>query len=107
MVAGHTDRGAWRTFRVDRLRTRLPTGPRFAPEGPPDGDVTAHLSSGPWAVRATVTMHRPAATVVDLAWLGMGAVDPVDDDTCLLHPGHRVGRGPGLDGHLGRASTSP
>ena len=91
LVAWDTDRDDWRTFRVDRLRARTPSGPRFTPRQPPDGDVTAYLSrqlsTGPWAVRATVTVHGPAATVADLVWPGMGAVEPVDDDTCLLHLG--------------------
>ncbi|MEU6076940.1 YafY family protein [Micromonospora sp. NPDC047074] len=91
LVAWDTDRDDWRTFRVDRLRTRTPSGPRFTPREAPDGDVAAYLSrqlsTGPWAVRATVTMHGPAATVTDQVWPGMGAVEPVDDDTCLLHLG--------------------
>ncbi|MEV0726547.1 YafY family protein [Micromonospora purpureochromogenes] len=91
LVAWDTDKDDWRTFRVDRLRTRTPTGPRFAPREPPDGDVTAYLSrqlsTGPWTVRATVTMHQPAARVAELVWPGMGAVEAVDDNTCLLHLG--------------------
>jgi predicted DNA-binding transcriptional regulator YafY len=91
LVAWDTDREDWRTFRVDRLRTRVPTGPRFAPRDPPDGDVTAYLSrqlsTGPWAVRATVTLHQPATAVADLVWPGMGAVEPVDEGSCLLHLG--------------------
>ncbi|PZG02699.1 helix-turn-helix transcriptional regulator [Micromonospora deserti] len=91
LVAWDTGRDNWRTFRVDRLRTRTPTGPRFAPRDPPDGDVTAYLSrqlsTGPWSVRASVTLHQPAERVADLVWPGMGAVEPVDDRTCLLHLG--------------------
>ncbi|MGK5674277.1 helix-turn-helix transcriptional regulator [Micromonospora sp. URMC 106] len=91
LVAWDTDREDWRTFRVDRLRARVPTGPRFTPRDPPDGDVTAYLSrqlsTGPWAVRATVTLHQPATAVADLVWPGMGAVEPVDDGSCLLHLG--------------------
>ncbi|GGO82910.1 hypothetical protein GCM10012289_75230 [Nonomuraea cavernae] len=34
LVAWDTDRDDWRTFRVDRLRPRPPTGPRFAPRRP-------------------------------------------------------------------------
>ncbi|SCL45066.1 Predicted DNA-binding transcriptional regulator YafY, contains an HTH and WYL domains [Micromonospora citrea] len=91
LVAWDCGRNDWRTFRVDRLRTRVPTGPRFTPRQPPDGDVTAYLSrqlsTGPWAVRATVTLHQPVAAVAELVWPGMGAVEPVDDTSCLLHLG--------------------
>jgi hypothetical protein len=38
------DRHAWRTYRVDRLRPVLPTGPRFAPRDPP-ADVAAYVSN--------------------------------------------------------------
>jgi predicted DNA-binding transcriptional regulator YafY len=91
LVAWDTGRDDWRTFRVDRLRMRTPTGPRFVPREPPDGDVTAYLSrqlsTGPWPMRATVTMHQRAETVAELVWPGMGAVEAVDDNTCLLHLG--------------------
>ncbi|MGH3713281.1 MAG: helix-turn-helix transcriptional regulator [Micromonosporaceae bacterium] len=91
LVAWDVERDDWRTFRVDRLRPRTPTGPRFPPREPPDGDVIAYLSrqlsTGPWMVRATVTMHQPADVVTERVWPGMGAVEPVDDHRCLLHLG--------------------
>ncbi|MDO3700100.1 YafY family protein [Micromonospora sp. C28SCA-DRY-2] len=91
LVAWDTDRADWRSFRVDRLHPRIPTGPRFARRDPPDGDVTAYLarqlSAGVWAVRATVTVHRPAAVVAERIWPGMGAVEPVGPDSCLVHLG--------------------
>ncbi|MGK5442753.1 helix-turn-helix transcriptional regulator [Micromonospora sp. URMC 105] len=91
LVAWDVNRDDWRSFRVDRLRTRTPTGPRFAPREPPDGNVAAYLarqlSTGPWRMQATVVLHRCAEQVADLVWPGMGAVEPVDDDHCLLHLG--------------------
>jgi predicted DNA-binding transcriptional regulator YafY len=91
LVAWDTDRDDWRTFRVDRLRPRTPTGPRFATREPPDGDVATYLShrlsSRAWPVRATVTLHEPAAAVADRVWPGMGVVEAVDDRSCLLHLG--------------------
>ncbi|MEV4541985.1 helix-turn-helix transcriptional regulator [Micromonospora echinaurantiaca] len=69
LVGWDTDRDDWRSFRVDRLHPRVPTGPRFARRDPPDGDVTAYLAwqlfTGAWAVRATVTVHQPAAVVTE------------------------------------------
>jgi WYL domain len=32
-------------------------------------------------------MHRPAEVVAELVWPGMGAVEAVDDGSCLLHVG--------------------
>jgi predicted DNA-binding transcriptional regulator YafY len=91
LVAWDVDRDDWRAFRVDRLRPRFPTGPRFAAREPPDGDVAAYLSrqlsAGPWAVRATVTLHEPAEVAAKLVWPGMGVVEAIDSDSCRLHLG--------------------
>ncbi|MEV4188137.1 WYL domain-containing protein [Streptosporangium canum] len=91
LVAWDTDRDDWRTFRVDRLRPRTPTGPRFAPRQPPDGDVATYLahqlSSRTWPCQATVSLHESAEAVADRVWPGMGVVEAVDDRTCLLHVG--------------------
>ncbi|GII03880.1 helix-turn-helix transcriptional regulator [Planobispora takensis] len=91
LVAWDTDRDDWRTFRVDRLTPRTPTGPRFAPRQPPDGDVAAYLSrrlsSQTWPVQATVILHEPAESVADRIWPGMGVVEAVDEHSCLLHVG--------------------
>ncbi|MEU6741210.1 helix-turn-helix transcriptional regulator [Streptosporangium sandarakinum] len=91
LVAWDTDRCDWRTFRVDRLTPRTPTGPRFAPRRPPGGDVAAYLShrlsSQTWPYRATVTLHESAEAMADRIWPGMGVVEAVDDRSCLLHVG--------------------
>jgi predicted DNA-binding transcriptional regulator YafY len=88
LVAWDTDRQDWRTFRVDRLAPRTPTGPRFAPRGTPDGDVatylTHQLSWRTWPWRATVTLHESAETILQRIWPGMGVVEPLDDDNCRL-----------------------
>lgn len=91
LVAWDTDRGDWRTFRVDRLSPRTPTGLRFTPRPPPDGDVATYLShqlsSRTWPYQATVTLHEPAEAVAGRVWPGMGVLEAVDDVTCLLHLG--------------------
>src|SRR5215217_7927618 len=43
LVAFDADRQDWRTFRVDRVVPRAPTGPRFTPRRVPGGDVTAYV----------------------------------------------------------------
>lgn len=91
LVAWDTERTDWRTFRVDRLTPRTPTGPQFSPRELPDGDVATYLahqlSSQTWPFRATITLHEPAAAVADRVWPGMGVIEPVDDHSCLLHLG--------------------
>jgi WYL domain len=46
LVAWDVDRDDWRTFRADRIQSRIPTGPRFVPRDPPDGDVVTYLLRG-------------------------------------------------------------
>ncbi|WP_306361658.1 YafY family protein [Nocardia sp. CC227C] len=91
LVAWDVTRADWRSYRVDRLRPRIPTGPRFPPREPPEGDVVAYLSRrlshGSWPYRATVTLHRGAAELADEIWPGMGVLEAVDDTSCLLHLG--------------------
>ncbi|HEY8456531.1 MAG TPA: YafY family protein [Actinopolymorphaceae bacterium] len=90
LVAFDLDRSDWRTFRVDRLRPRTPTGPRFQPRPLPYDDVATYLarqlSQAAWPYQATVTLHESAA-VAERVWPGMGVVEAVDDHSCLLHVG--------------------
>src|SRR5699024_356377 len=44
LVAWDNEREDWRTFRVDRMVPRLPTGPRVPPREPPEQDVVAYLN---------------------------------------------------------------
>ncbi|MGI5232741.1 helix-turn-helix transcriptional regulator [Actinoallomurus sp. CA-142502] len=63
LLAWDLGRADWRTFRVDRLRPRVPTGPRFTPRDLPEEDVAERVT--------------PA----------VGTVESVDDHTCVLHTG--------------------
>jgi predicted DNA-binding transcriptional regulator YafY len=92
LVGYDTERKDWRTFRVDRIRPRTPTGPRFtARELPADGDVAAFVEKGVntamWRHRGTVRVHLSAAEL--RARLSSPELDvkPVDDGTCLLRLG--------------------
>ncbi|WP_172899258.1 WYL domain-containing protein [Micromonospora echinaurantiaca] len=49
------------------------------------GEVLARYQFA--TVRATVTVHQPAAVVAERLWPGMGAVEPVDAGSCLVHLG--------------------
>ncbi|AXB42640.1 helix-turn-helix transcriptional regulator [Amycolatopsis albispora] len=88
LVGWDTARGDWRTFRVDRTALRTPNGPRFTPREPPHDDLAAYVTEGLTSafrkIRATVRLHGPADRFTEhLAdW---GAVEPVDQHTCLLH----------------------
>jgi predicted DNA-binding transcriptional regulator YafY len=91
LVAWDTEREDWRTFRVDRITPRTPTGPRFTPREPPDRDAAGYTS---WSVshaayryRARFTMHAPAAAVTERVTPLSGLVEAVDEHTCLLYTG--------------------
>ncbi|HEU4397550.1 MAG TPA: YafY family protein [Actinomycetota bacterium] len=90
LVAWDTDRRDWRSFRADRIEPRTPTGPRFAPRDPPDGDVATWLlrgvGSATWRYRARVTVHAAAALVAGRVPPAV-LVEAVDEHTCVVHAG--------------------
>jgi len=90
LVAWDTDRRDWRTFRADRIQPRTPTGPRFAPRDPPDGDVANYLlrgvGSATWRYRARVTVHAAAALVAGRLPPAV-LVEAVDEHTCIVNVG--------------------
>jgi predicted DNA-binding transcriptional regulator YafY len=90
LVAWDVDRQDWRTFRADRIHPRIPTGPRFAPRDPPDGDVASYLLRGvgaaTWRYRARVIVHAPA-TVIAGRLPPAVLVEAVDEQTCIVSVG--------------------
>lgn len=81
LVAWDLDRGAWRTFRVDRLHPRTPTGPRFARRDLPDPDVAAYLqrqfAGAAQPCRGEAVLDAPASVVA--RWSGPSdVVEPLD-----------------------------
>ena len=91
LVAWDLAREDWRTFRVDRMTPKTPTGPRFTPRPLPDEDlaryVSERVSAAPWRVGTTVTIHAPAAAVAERVPAYVGPIQAVDADTCVLSTG--------------------
>src|SRR3954451_17129105 len=91
LVAWDTDRGDWRTFRVDRLRPYLPLGARFTPRPLSDVEVQALISRGiPPAARryqARVRVDAPASVIADLIGPWVGTVEADGHDRCILDTG--------------------
>ncbi|MDF5752947.1 YafY family protein [Spongiactinospora sp. TRM90649] len=91
LLAWDIERADWRTFRVDRLRPRTPTGPRFTPRELPDDDVAAYVSrrasAAAWRYRARVTVQAPAEVVAERINPAVGTVERVDENSCVLHTG--------------------
>ncbi|NUW46326.1 helix-turn-helix transcriptional regulator [Nonomuraea rhodomycinica] len=91
LVAWDVDRDDWRTFRVDRIEPRTPTGPRFTPRDlPPDPDITARVARGvgeaTWRYRARVIVHAPASHVRGRLPIPV-EVQPLGEDRCVFEPG--------------------
>ena len=93
LLAWDLERSDWRTFRVDRLSPRIPTGPRFTPREVPGGDVSAFVNArfrghrtppgdDRWPCQGTVILARPAAEVA--AYLPEGDVEAVGPDRCRV-----------------------
>jgi predicted DNA-binding transcriptional regulator YafY len=91
LLGWDTDRRDWRTYRVDRIRLRIPAGPRFAPRQAPDVDLAAYLARGvstaPYRYQAQITLYTPAETAAERIPATVGVIEAVDPHTCLLHTG--------------------
>jgi predicted DNA-binding transcriptional regulator YafY len=91
LVAWDIDRDDWRTFRVDRLHPRTPTGPRFPDREPPEGGAAAYVargvSSAAWRYRARVVVHAPAEVVTERINPAVGVVEALEGSSCVLDTG--------------------
>ena len=103
LVAWDLDRDDWRTFRVDRIAPRTPTGPRFTPRELPGGDVAAFVTSrfqgsGDWPCRGEVILDLPANVVS--RYTRDAVVEALGPDRCRVVLGSWSW--PGLAAGLGR-----
>ncbi|HEV7650191.1 MAG TPA: WYL domain-containing protein [Actinophytocola sp.] len=90
LVAYDVDKDDWRTFRVDRLHPRIPTGPRFTPREPPGGDlaeyVAAKLGTATWRFRATVRVFAPPGELARRLPPGIELLE-TSADSCVVAVG--------------------
>ncbi len=91
LVCWDIDRTDWRTYRVDRLRPRIPNGPRFTPREAPEIDlghfVSHGVSSAPYRYQARIVLDVPIEVATDRIPATVGALEAIDDRRCLLHTG--------------------
>jgi predicted DNA-binding transcriptional regulator YafY len=91
LLAFDLDRDDWRTFRVDRIGKPLSAGARFAPRRLPADDVAAYVSRAMSSARdryqARVILHAPIAALQRKVPATYGSLEPIDDETCMLHTG--------------------
>lgn len=90
LVAWDLERADWRTFRVDRMRPRTPTGPRFTPRELPAPDVATYVADQfkgtAWPCEGTAIVHAPAADVAP--WLSRQAVvEELGPESCRVTAG--------------------
>ncbi|WP_198047225.1 YafY family protein [Kutzneria sp. 744] len=106
LVAWDLERDDWRTFRVDRIAPRTPTGPRFTPRDLPGGDVATFVAGrfkgsegiDAWPCRGEVILACPAGAVGD--FVGNGVVEALGPDRCRVVLG--AWSWPGLAAAFGR-----
>jgi predicted DNA-binding transcriptional regulator YafY len=88
LVAFDSERGDWRTFRMDRVSEPARTGVRVPPRQLPADDaatfVTQQLSALAPVYRAVVTLHAPAAQVAGRVGDRPGDVEPIDEHSCRV-----------------------
>ncbi|WP_040869960.1 helix-turn-helix transcriptional regulator [Nocardia exalbida] len=91
LVGWDVDRADWRTYRVDRLLPRIPTGPRFTPREAPDADLTGYLSRGvttaPYRYAARITLRVAAEVAAERIAPTVGVLEAVDAESCVLRTG--------------------
>ncbi len=88
LVAWDLHRSDWRSFRVDRMTPKIPTGPRFtARELPPGGAaefVERGINRAVNQTRARVLLHAPIEQIAPMVHSDWGSVEALDDATCVL-----------------------
>ncbi len=91
LVAWDLGRGAWRTFRVDRIAPRPLPGRTFTPRPLPADDLAAwvsqSVSTDVYRYRAKVTLHLSAEEAGQKLSGVAARIEPLSADRCLMHTG--------------------
>jgi predicted DNA-binding transcriptional regulator YafY len=90
LLAWDMDRDDWRTFRVDRITPKTPTGPRFKARTLSDEEATSQVQrsagSATWRYRARIRIHAPVDQVRAQLPLAVD-VSPDGPDRCIIEAG--------------------
>jgi predicted DNA-binding transcriptional regulator YafY len=86
LVARDRDRGAWRTFRIDRVTAPTLTGHRYRFDDPPDPVALVAEGTGlvPWEIEGRLLVRADADTVTRVIPPGQGVVEVVDATSSVL-----------------------
>ncbi|WP_432571135.1 helix-turn-helix transcriptional regulator [Kineococcus sp. SYSU DK005] len=90
LLAWEPGKQDWRTYRVDRMRLRVPGGARFSPREVPGGDAAAYVAGrfkgSPagkgWPCTGVVIVHRSAAELAP--FVGDGTLESLGAHRCRL-----------------------
>ncbi|WP_372968885.1 helix-turn-helix transcriptional regulator [Microbacterium sp.] len=94
LLAWDLEADDWRTFRLDRMSPRIPTGPEFIPRPLPAADAETYLAARAkgsdaddrWPCVGELFIELPARDVAP--WIGRdGTVEPVEDASCMVTVG--------------------
>lgn len=88
LMAFDTERGDWRTFRVDRISDAT-AGGRFAPRDAPDPGsfVAAAVTTAPYRYQARILVHAPLRDVTERVTPTSGMLADAGGGRCLLTTG--------------------
>lgn len=93
LLAWDLDADDWRTYRLDRLHPRIPTGPSFTPRPLPAADAQTYLAARAkgsttedrWPCTGEVVIALPLREVAP--WIGDGTVEQIDAESCRMTVG--------------------
>ncbi|QDE33488.1 WYL domain-containing protein [Microbacterium foliorum] len=94
LLAWDLEADGWRTFRLDRMALRIPTGPVFTPRELPSADAQTYLAARAkgsdaedrWPCIGELVLALPAREVAK--WIGGdGTVEPIDETSCRVTVG--------------------
>lgn len=91
LAAWDTTRGAWRTFRVDRIQPKISAGARFTPRRPPEGGfaeyVSKSVSYSAYQFRATVLLRAPLEAIAPRIPPSVATLERAGEHSCILRAG--------------------
>ncbi|QNG17876.1 YafY family transcriptional regulator [Rhodococcus triatomae] len=89
LVAWDLDREDWRSFRIDRLTPKIPTGPRYVPRELPDGGAAAFVARGieraTTHAQAQILLHAPFERIAPMIHEDWATLEERPDDRCAVH----------------------
>ena len=91
LVAWDRDRDDWRTFRADRIRPRIPAGPRFTPRELPSQDLADWVTRGTWGAGwrydVRVLLRTPKQEITARVPAYIGEFEEIDAGSCVFSTG--------------------